>query len=243
MRERADGDAVDAGLGDGADGLERDAAARFERNAAARCAATASRSWSGIMLSRRMKSGASASASSSSRMSRTSTMIFCGICRRADALDRRGDRAGAVDVVVLHQEHVVEADAMVLAAAGLRPRTCRARAGPARSCACRGSSPASRPRRRRSAASSVAMPEARCMRFSAVRSPDRSAITDACTSATMSPGSHRVAVARLQHDLGRRIERPEHRSRSTASPARTPVRLDQKAGRAAIGRRRRWPRW
>ncbi len=55
---------------------------------------------------------------------------------RACAADRGADRAGDADVVVLDQDGVIQPDAVIDAAADRRPRTSRACAGPASSCAC-----------------------------------------------------------------------------------------------------------
>ena len=63
--------------------------------------------------------------------------VAAGRARRAR--DRRAHAAGQPDVVVLDQDGVVQADAMVGAAAARAPRTSRARAASAWSCACRGS--------------------------------------------------------------------------------------------------------
>ena len=85
-----------------------------------------------------------------------------GIARRAPARSPRPTPPAIVDVVLLDQDLVPEPDAVVDAAAGDAPRPSRAAAGPASSCACRGSARPCPRRRARSARSCVATPLRRC---------------------------------------------------------------------------------
>ena len=128
--------------------------------------------------------------------------------------------AGHRHVVVLDQHGVVQAGRGGWRRRRRRRRACRARAGRARSCACPAARRRCRRRRRRSARVVVAMPDIRCSRLSAVRSPVSSARSEASHAWPPPP------AARLRQ----RRRRP--RARSIAS----------RRGRAAGAPRTRWSR-
>ena len=109
--------------------------------------ATAARMSSGPMLSRRSRSALG-------RERLADLVEVCALdlhresgARRARGLDRRVDAAREREVVLLDQERVVEAHAVVACRRPRRPRPSRAPAGPASSCGCRGSSRRSPPTR------------------------------------------------------------------------------------------------
>ena len=115
MRECADGDSVDACLGDLPHVLESDAARRFERNDAANML------HGGLQLRRGhvveedevgMRGKSFFELGGVSNLDHDSLRHLA----RADPFDRGADRCGAIDVIVLDQEHVIQADAVILAA-------------------------------------------------------------------------------------------------------------------------------
>ena len=111
-----------------------------------------------------------------------------------------------------------------------RPRTSRAAAGPASSCACRGSRPGSGhgvdvpPRERRD-------PESRPRKFSAMRSPVRIARSGPATTGDhgQAPTGARLLDQGLEANVG--IERPEHRL-GRGEPATTPASMTRSSARA-----------
>ena len=118
MGQPADGNQIDAGRGDGG---RRRGVILPDASVTARPAtiATAWRNSSSDMLSSSTASGARASASSSWASVSTSTSILTRWpTLRAHALDGRANSAGDGDVVVLDQDGVVEAEAVIGAATG-----------------------------------------------------------------------------------------------------------------------------
>ena len=107
-----------------------------------------------------------------------------------------GEAAGEGDVVLLDQDRVVEAHAVVAPAAGEHRRLLQRRAAPASSCACRGSRapvPATASTKR---AVSVATPERWPRKLSAVRSAASSAAARAAGEERPRPGPPRATGPR-----------------------------------------------
>ena len=124
VSERADGDEVDAGRGDLGRGRERDAAGRLELGsfgppslAAASRAATAERSPEIVMLSRRRRSAPASSAAWTSSVFADLDLDRHAGLRIARPADRLGDAAGQRGVVLLDQDRVVKAHAVIVGAA------------------------------------------------------------------------------------------------------------------------------
>ena len=127
----------------------------------------------------------------------------------ARGLHRERDSAGEGDVVVLEQDAVEEPDAVVEGAAHGRSRTCRARASPGASCACRRCArrcPRPRPTKRRAV---LATPHMRPRKLSAVRSAAR--------IARRLPGDEGERLAGLGPAPPRRARSRSAASGSTAS--------------------------
>ena len=151
MRERADGDEVDAGLGDRADGVERDAAGRLELGAAGDERDGARELGRRHVVEQDPVGAGVERLAHLRRASRTRP-------RPAGRSPGRGATASAIDagepqVVVLDQDAVVEAEAVVRAAAAADRVLLERAQARASSCACRGSSRRCRRPRRRSGAS------------------------------------------------------------------------------------------
>ena len=202
MGQRADRDEVDAGLGDL---RARSRARRRPRPRAApgrRRAATASRISAGDMLSSRICSAPAASASRTSSSVSASTSIGRPLRLRAGAATAGATPPAARRWLSLIEDRVVEAEAVVACRRRSARRTSRARAAPASSCGCRGSPRRCRRPRRRSARVSVAIPERRPRRLSAVRSP--------VSTARVRP------VMRASSAGARRDHRPPRRARTRA---------------------------
>ena len=119
VRQRADRDEVGAGRGQLRDALERHAAGDLDLRAAARAARPPRESRRCDMLSTRTMSAPAASASSTCvERLRLDLDRQARADARARARPRACDAAGEPDVVVLDQDRVEEADAMVRRAAG-----------------------------------------------------------------------------------------------------------------------------
>ena len=184
-------------------------------------------------------SAPAASASSTCSRLCASTSIGISWPRRLHAPHRLRDAAGQTHVVVLDQDPVVEAAAMVRAAAGahgvLLQRAQRRRRLARVEDVMR--PPAASTNRR----VSVAIPERRCRKLSAVRSAVSIAAAVPRSSATTSPGAQRSPSARCDCEpCSRRIELPE-RLGGDLEPgdhARATSRGSRRARAAAGGDRR-----
>ena len=156
VREGPDRDAVHAGLGDRPDVLERDASRGLEQRplAEARGEGGELRD-AAVVEEQRVRAGGERLLGGGLGLDLhlEPEVRGRGGARR---LHRGADPARGGDVVVLDEERVVEPRAVVHAAARPRPRTCRARASPERSSACRRWRRPCRRRRRRSGACAVA---------------------------------------------------------------------------------------
>ena len=141
--ERADRDHLDPGRGDLGDVRERDPARRLERRRASPAASRAPpprAARSGSMLSSSSRSAPAASASATSARSRHSTSTASSGWAAAASSTARAQAAGERDVVLLDQDRVVEAHAVVAPAAGGDRRLLQRAQARASSCGCRGSS-------------------------------------------------------------------------------------------------------
>ena len=190
----AGGDEVGAGLGVGADGLERDAAGELDLGAAGDLAdplggfggrQVVEQEMVGAAVQRfaQFRAGADFDLDRQVRATRARSMALAHSARRGD-------------VVVLDQNRVVEAHAVVGDAAGGGGAPFPARAGRAWSCGCRGRGSRCRRRRRRTGAPAVATPLRRCRKLRATRSHSSSSAGGAARpSAMMSPSAHAIAIA------------------------------------------------
>ena len=178
----------------------------------------------------------SASASWSSVSTSSSILTRWPACG-ARPLQRRADAAGHRDVVVLDQHRVVEAEAVVGAAARRAPRTfssdAQAGGGLAGAddlapCARRPHRPATRV--------AVATPDRRQRRFSAVRSAARTARAGPRCAATVSPRCDAGAVRRAARSMRRAGSSSSKASSAGVEPgehaglARRDHRLDARVG-------------
>ena len=200
MRQRADRNQIDAGLGDRADGFEGDVAGNFEHEPSLR----RSRAPCGCRRASCCRAG-----SRRRRLERffnlRERLAFdldskAYAARAARALDRGVDRAGRRDMVVLDQHAAVEAEAMVVPAADadrILLDDAQARMGLARVDNFR-----ARARDRIDEARVVvAIPDSSCTKLSAVRSPISSPASMPSISASTSPALQSRALGRELDDM------------------------------------------
>ena len=240
MRERADRDLVDPGLGDRADVLERDAAGGLEPRAAvderdrgaqlveASCCRGGSR--------RRRRRAPPPTCSSVSH----STSIGRSVAARS-ALDRGAIEPAARRWLSLTARRR-RARSGGCARRRRRRRASRARAARASSCACRGSRRRCPRPRRRSAGSASRSRRAGRGSSAPSRSPVRIARSEPAHARDDGARLHdrrRRSTSALEPDI--RVERAEH-GLGDASPQTTPGSFTSELGRARPRRRRRSPR-
>ena len=161
------------------------------------------------MLSSRIRGAPAASASSTSASVRHSTSSGSPGASRSARAHRLADPAGERRVVLLDQDRVVQPGAVVGRRRRRRPPPSRARAAPASSCACRGSAPRfPRPPRTQRAAS-VATPDSRWRKLSAVRSARQQRAAPSPRSRSTGPRSRHPPSSTSRSTIGVGIQRPE----------------------------------